>query len=204
MAFCRQQQHVAHSVHRIPSISGAPHSSSSTLKHWFLFFFFFFFLFFSFLSCFKFILLFLVVEKIRESPKSNGLVYANGMYVTKHAIGVYGKGRPKFKWAENFSKFADIQESIYRAELPPLVFKGEGPFKVEAFMVNHNKQTGKPLYGILLGTLVNTGERTLANFAASPAEMERMEKIELVGMIGTCIHDEATRKNKVSFSLAKL
>ena len=108
-----------------------------------------------------------MVDKIRENPKSKGLVYANGMYVTKHAIGVYGKGRPKYKWEETQTRLAAVQEAIYHQELPPLVDKGTGLFKVEAYMINHSKRTGKPQSGVVLGTLVETGERTLANIDAS-------------------------------------
>ena len=36
------------------------------------------------------------------------------------------------------------------------------------------------------------------------AELERFEQIELVGKVGQCVHDEATKKNKISFSAAKL
>ena len=108
-----------------------------------------------------------VVDKIRKNPQSKGLVYANGMYVTKCAIGVYGKGRPKYKWEEIHARLAAVQEAIYHLELPPLVNKGTGPFKVEAYMISHNKKTGKPQYGVVLGTLVETGERSLANIDAS-------------------------------------
>ena len=114
-----------------------------------------------------FVMLPSVVDKIRKNPQSKGLVYANGMYVTKCAIGVYGKGRPKYKWEEIHARLAAVQEAIYHLELPPLVNKGTGPFKVEAYMISHNKKTGKPQYGVVLGTLVETGERSLANIDAS-------------------------------------
>ena len=126
-----------------------------------------------FLFCFLllfdvcFVLLLLVVDKIRENPKSKGLVYANGMFVTKHAIGIYGKGRPKYKWEETHARLAAVQEAIYHLELPPLVDKGTGLFKVEAYIINHSKRTGKPQSGVVLGTLVETGERTLADIDAS-------------------------------------
>ena len=171
-------------------------------------------------------LFWLVIDKIRENPKLRGLVYANGMYITKHAVGIYGKGRPKTGWAEQSSKFPSVQQLITDTALPPLVTKGEGPLKVEAFIIRYDKSSSSPKFGVALGTLTATGERTLAMIDAnglrpfhfclhflapkssfslfSEKELLQLQESELVGRIGTCTFDQKTKRNKVSFTTSKL
>ncbi len=88
------------------------------------------------------------------------------MYVTKHAIGVYGTSHPTRTWKEQFSQFPPIQESIYNNKLPPLVEVGNGTFRVEAFIIQYSKKDLKPSGGVLLGKILETGERTFAEFEA--------------------------------------
>jgi len=145
-----------------------------------------------------------MVDRIRENPSLKGLVTANGMYITKHAVGIYGKSRPHISWTAQFANFHVIQQSILDTRLPSLVKEGKGPFKVEAFMISFNKEN-KPLYGVALGTLVETGRRALANFVvSSPEQFETFTKTEMVGKIGMCSFDEKKGKNRVAFDKSQL
>jgi len=55
-----------------------------------------------------------VAERLRraEHGSSVALVWANGMYVTKHAIGVYGHRPARRSWQEQFLRLPPVQESI--------------------------------------------------------------------------------------------
>ena len=55
-----------------------------------------------------------VAERLRraEHRSSVALVWANGMYVTKHAIGIYGHRPARRSWQEQFLRLPPVQESI--------------------------------------------------------------------------------------------
>jgi hypothetical protein len=62
-----------------------------------------------------------VVERLRhpEHRASTALVWANGMYVTKHAVGLYGHRAPTRSWQEQFQRLPPVQEAIHvRATAP--------------------------------------------------------------------------------------
>ena len=54
------------------------------------------------------------MERLRkpEHRASLALVWANGMYVTKHAIGVYGHRPAHRSWQEQFLRLPPLQEAI--------------------------------------------------------------------------------------------
>jgi len=53
-----------------------------------------------------------MVDTLRKDKKAKGLVWANGMYVTKHAVGVYGHQPPKTSWSAQTTLLPPIQELI--------------------------------------------------------------------------------------------
>ena len=95
-------------------------------------------------------------------------------------------------------------------------------------MVVHDNITGKPSYGVVLGTLINTGERTFANISGSrewrlliylPDEsslpfffppfheadtLGDLEKVELVGTVGISTYDVDEETNFITFTKNKL
>jgi len=105
-----------------------------------------------------------VIERLREDadPKAAGMVHANGMFLTKEAIGIYGKVPPKRSWQDQFVLFPAFQKAILQSEQPPLAVKGNGPFKLLAYTIVHSRKTHKPKSGIALGILGGTGQRAYA------------------------------------------
>jgi len=124
-----------------------------------------------------------VTEKIRQDPTAKGLVYANGMFITKHAIGIYGKSKPLTPWSHQFPHFPLIQKSIHSAKLPPVIEKAEGIFKVEAYMISYHKKTFKPVYGVAIGTIVSSGRRAIANISGTSIFFFFFECLKIITII---------------------
>ena len=53
-------------------------------------------------------------ERLRRREHANAvaLVWANGMYVTKHAVGLYGHRPATRSWQEQFQRLPPVQEAI--------------------------------------------------------------------------------------------
>ena len=95
-----------------------------------------------------------VMNDVRASPGSNGLVWANGGYTTKHAFGIYSTTPP----AEGF-KYAYPQAEI-DAMPSREVASGEdaaGPATIEVYSVMHDRE-GNPDTGYA-GCLLADGRR---------------------------------------------
>ena len=100
-----------------------------------------------------------VCEKLRGGPESRGLVSANGGYLTKHAVGVYGRAPPRVPWSER--QRDRVQTAVDRQAHPTLVAQpAPGRLVVEAYAVPF--RDGAPAYGIVLGRL-DDGRRCLAH-----------------------------------------
>lgn len=134
-----------------------------------------------------------VVEKIRGGELRTALVTALGWYATKHAVGLYGNSPPIRRWI-------DLDASPWQAEidqqaLPSVEREAAGPFTIEAFVIRHNRD-GAASDGVCLGRL-QSGRRALAMIDAGRAELEALEREELVGRVGRCRHDLSTERNRV-------
>jgi acetyl-CoA C-acetyltransferase len=72
------------------------------------------------------------VARLREAGDAVGLVSANGGFLTKHAIGVYGTRPP----ADGF-RTADVQDEVDADGSTPAAYDHEGPATVESWTVMH-------------------------------------------------------------------
>jgi acetyl-CoA C-acetyltransferase len=95
-----------------------------------------------------------VMNELREAPGSNGLVWANGGYTTKHAFGVYSTTPPTTPFRHAYPQ--DEIDDMPRRELalPP---EAIGAATVEAYTVMHDRD-GRP-ETVLSACLLADGRR---------------------------------------------
>jgi acetyl-CoA C-acetyltransferase len=95
-----------------------------------------------------------VMNELREAPGSNGLVWANGGYTTKHAFGVYSTTPPPTPFRHAYPQ--DEIDDMPRRELalPP---EAVGAATVEAYTVMHDRD-GRP-ETVLSACLLADGRR---------------------------------------------
>ncbi|HQG30591.1 MAG TPA: acetyl-CoA acetyltransferase [Deltaproteobacteria bacterium] len=119
-------------------------------------------------------------ERIRQDRSQKGMVTANGWYVTKHSVGIYGGEPPDRPW--QCGNDPAIQEAIDAEALPGLTVEADGTLTVEAYVIRHGRN-GEPESGTVLGRLED-GSRCLAHVAADMQGLCRMEECEMVGRKG--------------------
>jgi len=136
-----------------------------------------------------------VVDLIRQDRSLNAMVTANGWYLTKHSVGVYGGTPPARPWSDRDD--SALQRSIDARALPAPMERAAGPLTVEAYVIRHDSG-GAPVKGTVVGRLPD-GRRALADIDAGPEELLSMEEAELVGMTGEARYDGEIGKNLVRF-----
>ncbi|HPR51549.1 MAG TPA: acetyl-CoA acetyltransferase [Deltaproteobacteria bacterium] len=136
-----------------------------------------------------------VVERIRHDRSLKAMVTANGWYITKHSIGIYGGTPPKTPWKD--SDGSSIQRAISDEALPEPVEKADGSLCVEGYVVRHDRH-GQPEKGTVIGRLTD-GKRALAHIDAKPGTLLKMEEVELVGRTGEVRFDQGVMRNLVRF-----
>jgi acetyl-CoA C-acetyltransferase len=128
-----------------------------------------------------------MMERLRSTPGSHGLVSALGWYLTKHSIGVYGTTPP----ADGFSgdgepSDAALQRTIDREPHPELCHEPAGRATVETYTVLHDRE-GAPVRGIVVGRL-DDGRRFLANTPDDRDVLAGLVAREAVGLSGRVSH----------------
>lgn len=121
-----------------------------------------------------------MMNRVRKSPGSKGLVTANGNYVTKQSAGIYSTeppGRP----------FAPKDPKIYQVEIdadkgPNSVEAANGNATIETYTVMHDRKG--PSYGILFGRLED-GSRFIANTPEDANLLHDMTDRDYVGASGS-------------------
>lgn len=98
-----------------------------------------------------------MVEKVRAAPGAKGLVGANGGILSKYSVGVYSSEARA--WARCDS--AVLQARIDSLPAPKIAYEPEGEAVVESYTTVYEK--GVPAYAVVVGRLVTTNERFLAN-----------------------------------------
>ncbi|MFQ3596561.1 MAG: hypothetical protein SNJ63_10675, partial [Sphingomonadaceae bacterium] len=97
-----------------------------------------------------------VARRCRAAPGSRGLVFANGGYLTKHSFGVWSTEPRPFHRADP----AGYQREVDAMASPPFTETPQGEGAIETFTVVFDQ--GTPAFGIVIGRLLATGERFLA------------------------------------------
>jgi acetyl-CoA C-acetyltransferase len=120
-----------------------------------------------------------MAEALRAKPGANGLVTANGWYLTKHAAGVYSSAPP----SRPARTEPDAARARHAEHACNVVVEPNGKGTVETYTVVCGKQ-GEPETGIVVGRL-GSGERFLAHTPADRALLENWMTTEAVGRRGT-------------------
>ncbi|WOJ95668.1 acetyl-CoA acetyltransferase [Congregibacter brevis] len=123
-----------------------------------------------------------MVDRLRVTPEGAGLVWANGGYLTKHAVGVYAREPGISPWKPGND--GELQEAVDALPLVELADVGEGSFVIEAHTVSYAKDN--PQRAIALGKLED-GRRCAA--VSEDKELLRTLTTEnCVGHKGTVAH----------------
>lgn len=121
-----------------------------------------------------------MMDRLRATPGSIGLVTALGWYLTKHAVGVYAT-RPKDGPFERADPTA-LQQAIDAEPSPGVALEPSGDAVIETYTVVHGRE-GEPIRGIVIGRL-DDGRRFLANTPDDRAVLEALTTDEGVGVRG--------------------
>lgn len=123
------------------------------------------------------------VERIRKNRDETGLVTAVGLYLTKHALGIYGGREPEKPWDRG--SLGPVQERIDGQTGPELCTKPKGKATVETYTVVHDREN-EPVYSVIIARLED-GRRCFAQCAPDRDLLLAMESEEFVGRPGAMI-----------------
>jgi acetyl-CoA C-acetyltransferase len=119
-----------------------------------------------------------MMERLRASPGSVGMVTALGWYMTKHAVGVYGTEPPARPW----SGPAQVQDEVDRVAPASLVLAPTGAGRIETYTIIYDRE-GAPERGTVLGRL-DDGRRFLARLPDDRTLLEACTRSEAIGLRG--------------------
>jgi acetyl-CoA C-acetyltransferase len=131
-----------------------------------------------------------MVDKVRQTPGSKGMVTANGGFLTKHSAGIYSTDPSP---AHDSQGWARENPAVYQAEIdalapPPLVKAAEGAAVVETYSVIHDRD-GTPRAAFIIGRLGDgldaEAPRFIANAADDKALLTAMTEEDFIGRTGT-------------------
>ncbi len=125
-----------------------------------------------------------MVQRLRATPGMQGLVTANGNYLTKHSAGIYSTDAPARPFAP--ADPALLQADLDRIPRPVLVDLAEGAAQVESYTVTHGAQG--PNNAVVIGRL-DDGSRFIANTAPDTALWAEMQTQEFLGRRGRVHND---------------
>jgi acetyl-CoA C-acetyltransferase len=120
-----------------------------------------------------------MMDEVRKAPGINGMVTANGNYVTKQSLGIYSTRPPE-------TPFAPKDPAIYQAKIdaakgPDVAEIADGAATVETYTVMHDRKG--PVNAIVIGRLAD-GRRFMANTPDDPALLAGLVEHDLLGAAG--------------------
>ena len=121
-----------------------------------------------------------MVMNLRGNTDSNGLVTANGYYLTKHSLGLYSTQPGKQPWQMLDS--LSLQQQIDAGPRRYLADNPTGPASIETFTVAFDRNG--PVKGIIVANN-EKGERVLANTLANDAVFRQLMTGDPIGCSGT-------------------
>lgn len=123
-----------------------------------------------------------MVDRVRDKPGSYGMVTANGGLLTKHAAGIYSTVRPATPWQS--SDGARLQAEIDVASGPKVHLDPapSGAAKIETYTVLNGGDG--PERGVVLGRLVDSGNRFVANTPGDRETLLKLQEIDALGLGG--------------------
>jgi len=90
-----------------------------------------------------------VVRKLRQDGQGYGLVSANGGFLSKHCVGLYGTQAPRLGWQESDEE--TLRSRVDSQAIPPVVSYADGRAHIEGYAVEYNKKG--PKRGYIIGRL---------------------------------------------------
>ena len=140
-----------------------------------------------------------LVETLRKDAGSFGMVYGNGGWMSKHAVGIYSTTPTQGEWkAQNSTSFQAIADASPKMEMEQSPY---GEAILESYTVHYFK--GFPVKAIIVGRLKTTNKRFYATTPMS--DTETVQKLAKGDSLGRTIYVEAEPKgNRFAFSLEEL
>lgn len=120
-----------------------------------------------------------MVANLRERELGNGLVTANGLYLTKHSLGLYSTEPGEQAWVDTDT--VSLQKAIDSGPRLSLASNPVGSVVVEACTVAFDRSGPKLGFAIARNP---SGERIVANIE-DPSSLERVLKQDTVGSSAT-------------------
>ena len=100
-----------------------------------------------------------LMDKLRKNPGKNGLLTANGWYLTKHGAGVFSSAPFEGDWNQIVDT-SSMQLEINELSHPELLESVTGEGIIETYTISHSRNGAQK--AIIVGKLEN-GKRFLAN-----------------------------------------
>jgi len=135
-----------------------------------------------------------LVENLRNDKNSFGLVYANGGWMSKHAVGVYSTTPVEGDWTPSDSR--PFQAKVDEKPVIKVNRRPEGEAILETYTIHYFK--GFPVKAIIVGRLKESNERFYATTVM--ADTETVQALAKKDFIGFTIFVEADpRGNRFAF-----
>lgn len=135
-----------------------------------------------------------LVENLRKDRNSFGLVYANGGWMSKHAVGIYSAQVFEDEWQSQDS--GPFQAAVDEGPKVKINRRPRGEAILETYTVHYFK--GFPLKAIIVGRLKDSGERFYATTVM--ADSETVQALANKDLIGSTIFVEYDPKgNRFAF-----
>jgi acetyl-CoA C-acetyltransferase len=127
------------------------------------------------------------VDRLRRKAQSGrgegwGLVTANGWFLTKQSVGIYGTRPLEGAWTREPP--SRVQREIDALEHPPVIAAPKGPATIETYTVCHAREGYRS--GIIIGRDAE-GRRFVANTPADAWVLRDLESREGVGRRGQVV-----------------
>lgn len=120
-----------------------------------------------------------MVDRLRQRGRGHGLVTANGLYLTKHSLGLYSTEPPQRQWQAIDS--AEVQSRIDAAPLLSLAEDPSGNMTIESYTVGFGRQG--PKLGLVIG-MNERGQRIIANTGSDEQALAQLMSADPIGQQG--------------------
>ncbi|MCB1703789.1 MAG: acetyl-CoA acetyltransferase [Halioglobus sp.] len=120
-----------------------------------------------------------MVDTLRNGAGGHGLVTANGMYLTKHSLGIYSTLPPARGWQDTDN--AALQRQVDAAPRMTIAADPSGDATIETYTVSFGREG--PQRGIVIARS-DAGERIVANTRADEATLQQLMSADPIGHRG--------------------
>jgi acetyl-CoA C-acetyltransferase len=121
-----------------------------------------------------------MITSLRDTGGGHGLVTANGMYLTKHSLGIYSTEPPSEAWQDIDSHA--LQQHIDEAPRLSVASDPSGTATIETYTVSFGREG--PKRGIVIGRN-QAGERVVANTGTDVDTLNQLMAQDPIGHSGS-------------------